>query len=142
MNLIPFLTGTATGRPHLALCWRFGAQSAARVGDWKLVNVPGAEPMLFDLSKDVGEATDLAAQDPKRVVTLQAVWDAWNTSNVEPRWGKGAKAGARRPRGGAGMGGGGGMDGGAGNGRRDRRRLSARRLGPTWRSTSTRRFAT
>ncbi len=37
VDLMPFLTGKNTSRPHEVLYWRFGAQWAIRKGDWKLV---------------------------------------------------------------------------------------------------------
>ena len=55
VNLIPFVTGKRSGRPHERLLWRAGQQHAARVGDWKLVNTRNAPPMLFNLKDDVGE---------------------------------------------------------------------------------------
>src|SRR5688500_18574403 len=37
VDLLPYLTGKRTGRPHESLYWRFGPQRAIRHGDWKLV---------------------------------------------------------------------------------------------------------
>ena len=37
VNLLPFLTGKETGRPHETLYWRLGEHMAIRKGDWKLV---------------------------------------------------------------------------------------------------------
>jgi hypothetical protein len=44
---------------------------------------------LYNLTKDIGEANDLAAAMPDKVKELQAKWDAWNQSNVPPLWGEG-----------------------------------------------------
>ena len=41
-----------------------------RSGDWKLVL--NAKPELYNLAKDIGETTDLAAQEPERVKEMQA----------------------------------------------------------------------
>jgi arylsulfatase A-like enzyme len=95
VNLLPYLTGKATGAPHDALFWRFGQQMAVRKGDWKLVRYgPNATlqagetwPKLYNLKDDIGEATDLSAKMPDKVKELQAAWDKWNTGNVPPLWG-------------------------------------------------------
>jgi arylsulfatase A-like enzyme len=97
VNLLPFLTGANPGRPHDALFWRFGGQTAVRKGDWKLVRYDRAADgagglsaaKLYDLRTDIGESTDLAATHPDRVADLQAAWDGWNKANVPPLWGGG-----------------------------------------------------
>lgn len=99
VDLLPHLTGKATGVPHDALYWRFGRQMAIRKGEWKLVRYDlaaegrtGVSPArLYRLSDDVGEATDLAAQHPAKVKELQADWDRWDRGNVAPLWGGGKK---------------------------------------------------
>jgi arylsulfatase A-like enzyme len=50
VDLVPFLTGKATGRPHETMFWRFGDQWAVRNGDWKLVV---SEPTVRDADKGV-----------------------------------------------------------------------------------------
>jgi arylsulfatase A-like enzyme len=98
VNLIPYLTGQNTGRPHDALYWRFGRQMAVRHGDYKLVRYDTAAdggkagvtgPRLYNLAADIGEATDLMAREPERAKQLQALWDAWDARNVAPLWGGG-----------------------------------------------------
>ena len=102
MNLLPFLTGEKTGAPHEALFWRFGEQMAVRAGDFKLVRydttadgTAGAgkaavsPPKLYNLRDDIGETKDLTAAQPDKVKELQALWNAWNTTNVKPLWGGG-----------------------------------------------------
>lgn len=98
VNLIPYLTGANTARPHETLYWRFSPQWAVRHGDLKLVHSVGGsgKPELYDLSKDAGESKDLAAQMPDKVKELQALYDAWSTQQMEaiaPKE-KPAKAGA------------------------------------------------
>ncbi len=95
VDLLPYLSGKEKGTPHDALYWRFGKQMAIRQGDWKLVRYDlGAEgksglspASLYNLTDDIGEATDLSAKNPDRVKALQAAWDAWDKSNVAPLWG-------------------------------------------------------
>ena len=66
--------------------WRFGEQWAVRHGDWKLVVSKGdsGKPELYNLAKDIGESTDLATGDPKRVADLQKRYDAWSAQQAEP----------------------------------------------------------
>jgi arylsulfatase A-like enzyme len=100
VDLLPYLTGTKTDAPHKALYWRFGDQMAIRQGNYKLVrydnnadtltgtgNQGVTAAKLYDLSKDIGESTDLAATLPDKVRELQIAWDAWNKDNVPPLWG-------------------------------------------------------
>ncbi|MEY4033982.1 MAG: hypothetical protein RL492_1176 [Verrucomicrobiota bacterium] len=99
VDLLPYFSGAKKEAPHDALYWRFGAQMAIRQGDWKLVRYDGnadtntgkAQPVstvkLYDLSKDIHEDKDLAAEQPEKVKQLQARWDEWNHGNVKPLWG-------------------------------------------------------
>jgi arylsulfatase A-like enzyme len=84
VNLLPYLTGEKSGRPHDTLYWRFGDQWAIRHGDWKLVvgNGGGKEPELYNLADDLSESKDLAADQPEKVKELQALWDKWNTEQA------------------------------------------------------------
>ncbi len=68
---------TLTGEPqpaHEYLYWSFGKKKAVRKGDWKAV-VPGAEkPMeLYDLAKDIGEATNVADRFPEVIREMKAI---------------------------------------------------------------------
>jgi len=99
VDLLPYFAGTAKAAPHEALYWRFGEQMAIRQGDWKLVRYDGnadtntgkRQPVsaarLYDLSKDIHEDKDLAAEQPEKVKQLQARWDEWNRGNLKPLWG-------------------------------------------------------
>ncbi len=108
VNLLPYLAGDKAGPPHEALYWRFGAQMAVRVGDYKLVrydsnadtrtgaaNQPATAARLYRLSDDIGESKDLAAAMPEKVKELQSKWDTWNATLVPPLWGAGGLGGAK-----------------------------------------------
>jgi arylsulfatase A-like enzyme len=100
VNLIPFLTGDVASAPHDALYWRLGPQMAVRQGDWKLVKYsfefaaekpspPSAlvsPRRLYNLKEDIGERNDLASAQTDKVNELQALWDEWNQTLVEPLW--------------------------------------------------------
>ncbi len=86
VDLLPYLTGKNTARPHEHLFWRFGEQWAVRSGDWKLVVSRGGsgKPELYDLARDRAEANDLASAEPQRVAELQKTYDAWNAEQAPP----------------------------------------------------------
>ena len=92
VDLLPHLSGANPAPPHAALYWRFGPQKAVRKGDWKLVDWRDFEAKtqsgwrLYDLARDVGEATDLSAANPQVVAELSRAWEAWDAGNVPPRW--------------------------------------------------------
>jgi arylsulfatase A-like enzyme len=86
VNLIPYLTGENTGRPHDSLFWRFGKQWAVRQGDWKLVVARGGsqQPELYNLADDISESKNLASEKPEVLAKLQASYDAWNAEQAAP----------------------------------------------------------
>jgi arylsulfatase A-like enzyme len=86
VDLAPFLTGAATGRPHETMFWRFKAQWAVRSGDWKLVVAGGGSgsPELYDLAHDIGEQKDLAANHPDHVAELTELYAAWSAEQARP----------------------------------------------------------
>lgn len=100
VNLLPHLAGKAKQPPHEALFWRLGAQAAIRSGQWKLVRYDQAADhpnvrsspagaavtafRLYDLSHDIGEAYDLASEQPERFKALLTAWEDWNRELVEP----------------------------------------------------------
>jgi arylsulfatase A-like enzyme len=104
VDLMPYLLGQNSGRPHATLYWRFGEQMAIRHGDYKLVkaNDRDAEPprligpALFNLAADISEKNNLAASQPAKVAELQAVWDKWNAGQKPPLWGPGEDGKAKK----------------------------------------------
>lgn len=87
VDLLPFLTGKRSGRPHEALFWRASQTHAARVGDWKLVQERGGgEPQIFNLKDDISETTDLAAKEPAKLKELEAAYAAWDKQMMPAQW--------------------------------------------------------
>ena len=85
MSIAPTLLASGDQAQHDFLYWEFGSQLAVRMGDWKgvlsrkkgswdevLANGTGTWS-LFDLSKDVSEERDLAAEHPERIAAMAAV---------------------------------------------------------------------
>jgi len=111
VNLLPYLDGSRTGAVHHALYWRFGAQMAIRMGDYKLVKAPGggleagpqrqgkadvAGAQLYNLARDIGETTNLAEKEPEKVKELAAAWQKWNSELVDPKWRPNNAAGKKK----------------------------------------------
>ena len=86
VDLMPYLTGTNSARPHQTLYWRYGPQWGIRHGDLKLVVSKGGsgQPELYDLATDLGETKDLAATQPAKAKELQAMWDKWSAEQAPP----------------------------------------------------------
>ena len=101
VNLLPYLTGQNSARPHETLYWRFGPQWAIRHGDWKLVKANDiAAPALFNLAADISEKNDLAGQQSAKVAELKGIWDTWNAEQKPPLWER--TDGAKKKKGGKG----------------------------------------
>jgi uncharacterized sulfatase len=78
--------------PFYELRWGVTPSAIIRDGDWKLIDYfgdsiddslhyrPGARVELFNLRTDLGETTDLAAQEPARARALQHTLRQWITS--------------------------------------------------------------
>jgi arylsulfatase A-like enzyme len=87
VNLLPFIEGTAQGRPHETLFWRSGDYRTLRDGDWKLqVSARPDKVWLFDLKNDPTEKNNLAASQPGRLTELRKTLDAINGEQVKPIW--------------------------------------------------------
>ncbi len=86
VDLLPYLSGKNSGRPHDTLYWRFGPQWAIRSGDFKLLQPPEGGVQLYDLAADVSETKDLSADKPEVVERLTKQYAAWNSQLAEPRW--------------------------------------------------------
>jgi len=100
VNLLPFLTDKAQDAPHDTLYWRLGGMMAIRKGDWKLVKTrdgplididPSAlhdlsEAGLYNLSEDIGETRNRAAERPDKVRELSDLWQQWNRQLSKPLW--------------------------------------------------------
>lgn len=72
--------------PHDALFWRHGRNSAARVGNWKLLQIGEDRSRLYHLASDIGEKHDLSQTKPEVVKELRAALRKWNAKLMEPRW--------------------------------------------------------
>ncbi|MEE2775403.1 MAG: sulfatase-like hydrolase/transferase, partial [Acidobacteriota bacterium] len=114
VDVLPFVTGTASGTPHESLFWRAGPNRAVRAGDWKLWQVnrgsdeqlaaigrvggllpdfeaPHGSPLgqldrLHHLGNDPGERDERSDTEPEVLERLRRALDSWEAELVEPRW--------------------------------------------------------
>ena len=63
ISVVPALLGRGEQKKHEYLFWVFGAR-AVRMGQWKAIGYHN-RLKLYDLSKDIGEENDLAAEHPE-----------------------------------------------------------------------------
>ena len=86
IDLLPYLTGDNSGRPHDALYWRFPAIGrAVRSGDWKLLITRQGQSLLGYVVTDPGETKDLAGEHPERVAQLSKMIEAWEARMDDPK---------------------------------------------------------
>ncbi len=87
-NILPAANGTTAGPLHDALYWNWidkGSEDgwAVRKGRWKLLNNKRG-PELFDLAADLSESRNVAAEEPKVVAELAALYRNWQ-EGLAPR---------------------------------------------------------
>jgi uncharacterized sulfatase len=71
ISFLPTLLGE-TQTAHDYLFWKYGQKTAIRQGSWKAVRLGPGKPLeLYNLSVDIGETTDIAAEHPEIVMQLE-----------------------------------------------------------------------
>ncbi|WP_042724644.1 sulfatase-like hydrolase/transferase [Chthoniobacter flavus] len=92
VDMLPVLEGNARQPTHATLFWEFpGFGAAVADRDLKLVVPKKGSPQLFDLAVDIGEKSDLAAQNPEKVARLSTLLSEWHAQNARPLWGPGSQ---------------------------------------------------
>jgi len=97
VDLMPYITGKNSGRPHDILYWRRGDDYAIRKGDWKLLwcdskDGSGTEMIeLFNMVDDPGEWNSVAVSNPERAQALQDLFDEWDSQLADNQTGKNPK---------------------------------------------------
>ncbi len=87
VNLLPYLSGQARGRPHQTLFWRSGAYKVVLDGDWKLQSSEAQHKVwLFDLATDPTERHERSATEPERVRNMLALIKAQDGVSAKPLW--------------------------------------------------------
>lgn len=71
ISITPTLFGADAQQQHEYMYWEYLKQTAVRKGNWKAIRPkPQADWELYDLSTDVSESNDVAANHPKLVAEL------------------------------------------------------------------------
>lgn len=86
VNLIPYLTQKQKGNPHAQLYWRKLEESAARIGDYKMVHLDNYGSTLYNLKNDLGETKNLSEIDTIHFNQLTKKMNAWNAKMINPLW--------------------------------------------------------
>jgi len=86
ISFLPSLTGKGEQQQHDYLYWEFHegqtTDQAVRFGKWKAVrHAPSAPIELYDLSVDIGEEKDVAAEKPEIVVKAKKMLDETRTEH-------------------------------------------------------------
>jgi arylsulfatase A-like enzyme len=84
VDLVPYLSGEDTGRPHETLYWTFWNQRAIRKGDWKYIRA-GARKYLFDLSHDEQEEANCIDDQLDIAQELEEDLNSWLENVRLPR---------------------------------------------------------
>ena len=88
ISIVPTLTGNpGQQRQHPYLYWEYRGRTAARAGNWKAVSrlaKGNSQPPLelFDLSNDIGETKNVAADRPDVVARLRSILQ---TARTDPQ---------------------------------------------------------
>lgn len=90
VSLIPYLNGEKQGSPHTQLFWRKDEMAAVRLDSMKLIRVERLPSVVYNLSTDLGETTDLASDSPEQKARLELALKQWEDGLMEPLWTEGA----------------------------------------------------
>ncbi|WP_339753547.1 arylsulfatase [Algoriphagus aquimarinus] len=89
ISFLPSLLAQKEQKEHDFLYWEFheqGGKQAVRQGKWKAVKLQvfgSKDPVieLYDLSVDIGEQNNIAAENPEKVKELEALMNSSHTAN-------------------------------------------------------------
>ena len=87
VDLLPYITGKITTRPHQTLFWRSGQYKVVLDGDWKLQSSEAQNKVwLYNLAVDPTEHHELSKSEPARVAAMLAMLKAQDAQMVKPLW--------------------------------------------------------
>lgn len=89
VNLLPYLLQEKSGNPHNELYWRKLDESAARIGEHKLIKLKGFGSVMYDLSNDLGELNDLSQRDTSALKHISTKLSTWESKMATPLWREG-----------------------------------------------------
>lgn len=86
VNLIPYLKNEKLDAPHKQLFWRKLDESAARMGDYKIINLKKYGSVMYNLSDDIGETIDVTHANLKQFDSIWSGYTTWQNQLVNPLW--------------------------------------------------------
>jgi arylsulfatase A-like enzyme len=87
VDLLPYITGQITTRPHQTLYWRSGQYKVLLDGDWKLQSSEAQHKVwLYNLAVDPTERREMSAAEPARLQAMLATLKAQDGQMVKPLW--------------------------------------------------------
>ncbi len=91
VNIMPFIKGEESARPHDEMKWRFTISASIREGDWKLIRLPDRLPLLFNVKYDIAELNNLANKNRDRVERMLKKLGDWDISRPQVLYLEGSK---------------------------------------------------
>ncbi len=86
VDVLPYLTGAKSGRPHQTLYWKCENRGVVRDGDMKFMRFPDRPAELYDISKDEGEHNNLADKHPELMKKYYKMLFDWEMTLARPKW--------------------------------------------------------
>ena len=86
VNLLPYIDGQKTERPHDILFWKKDARGVIRKGDWKLIRYPDRPAELYNIPEDISEMNNLVSKHPEMVKEMFKELFQWELTLERPRW--------------------------------------------------------
>lgn len=86
VDLMPFIKGVNSERPHELLYWKKACRAVIREGDWKLIRYADRPAELYYIPGDIAEHDNLAGEYPEKVKEMFKKLFAWELSLERPRW--------------------------------------------------------
>lgn len=86
-DLIPYLQANDYSvNVHEALYWRKDQMAAARIGDYKLIQLKGSQAVLYNIKNDLQEQHDISAKDSVHFTVLKNKLGQWESEMKQPIW--------------------------------------------------------
>ncbi len=86
VNLFPYLTEKKKGDPHEKLFWRKLEESAARVGEYKVISLEGYGATMYNLKENLGETKDLSKVEKDVFSKVMRAYKQWEAPLMKPLW--------------------------------------------------------
>ncbi|MEO9511847.1 MAG: sulfatase-like hydrolase/transferase [Flavobacteriaceae bacterium] len=86
VNLLPYLKGEKKGNPHGKLFWRKLEESAARIGQHKLIGLENFGYTFYNLENDLGETIDLSMKEKTNFTNAVNELKLWEMQLMKPLW--------------------------------------------------------